>query len=73
MKYSLLKNKISGERSIRINDGSGTMIKESENPIEYARLRKLALVNINRGQRDDAMRSIGLVRVKGALGGVYWE
>lgn len=24
-------------------------------------------------QRDAAMRSLGLVKVKGALGGTYWE
>jgi len=23
--------------------------------------------------KDDAMRSLGLVKVKGALGGTYWE
>lgn len=23
--------------------------------------------------KDDAMRSLGLVKVRGALGGVYWE
>ena len=26
-----------------------------------------------RRERDDAMRSIGMVKVKGALGGTYWE
>jgi len=24
-------------------------------------------------QMDDAMRSLGLVKVRGAMGGVYWE
>ena len=72
MKYTLLKNKVTGERSIRIN-GEGTIIKELENPVEYARLRKMALTNLHRANRDDAMRSIGLVKVRGALGGVYWE
>lgn len=27
----------------------------------------------NRKARDEAMRSIGLTKVKGALGGTYWE
>jgi hypothetical protein len=35
--------------------------------------RKRAKVNLARRMRDDAMRSLGLVKVKGALGGVYWE
>jgi DNA-directed RNA polymerase subunit RPC12/RpoP len=26
-----------------------------------------------RKANDDAMRSLGLVKVRGALGGVYWE
>lgn len=26
-----------------------------------------------RKQRDEMMRSLGLVKVRGALGGVYWE
>ena len=26
-----------------------------------------------RRQRDDAMRSVGIVKVRGALGGTYWE
>lgn len=26
-----------------------------------------------RKSKDDAMRSLGLVKVKGALGGTYWE
>ena len=27
----------------------------------------------NRRGRDDAMRSLGLTKVRGALGGTYWE
>ena len=26
-----------------------------------------------RRDRDEAMRSLGLVKVRGAMGGVYWE
>jgi hypothetical protein len=29
--------------------------------------------NRNRRERDQAMRDLGLVRVRGNLGGVYWE
>ena len=29
--------------------------------------------NDNRKARDSAMQSLGLVRVRGALGGTYWE
>ena len=29
--------------------------------------------NMAQRQRDDAMRSCGLVKVRGALGGTYWE
>ena len=29
--------------------------------------------NARRRERDDIRRSLGLVKVRGALGGVYWE
>ena len=29
--------------------------------------------NRRRRERDQAMRDCGLVRVRGALGGIYWE
>ena len=29
--------------------------------------------NYNRRERDQVMRDMGLKRVRGALGGVYWE
>lgn len=72
MKYTLLKNKITGERSIRITGGE--KVTEKDNPIEYARLRKLALKNRDRADRDDVMRSLGLTKVYGAVSGqTYWE
>jgi len=37
--------------------------------VEVARLRH----NKGRRERDQAMRDLGLKRVRGALGGVYWE
>ena len=72
MKYTLLKNKITGERSIRVTGGE--KIVEKDNPTEYARLRKLALKNRDRADRDDVMRSMGLTKVYGAVSGqTYWE
>lgn len=72
MKYKLMKNKLTGERSIK-NTESGKRISEKENPVEYTRLRKLAINNIRKASRHEAMTDLGLVRVKGALGGVYYE
>jgi hypothetical protein len=73
MKYSLLKNKETGIRSIRINK-TGEKISENDNPVEYSRLRKLALNNLNKANFNDAMKSVGLTRVIGAVSGkVYWE
>lgn len=74
-KYRLMINKASGEKFIIENRGiHGQFItKETENPTEYARLRKLALANYKRRANDEAMRSCGMVKVKGALGGTYWE
>jgi hypothetical protein len=72
-KYTLLKNKVTGIRAVRVNP-AGAMIAESDNPAEYARLRKMAIANLRRTERDDAMRSIGLKKVRGAVSGkTYWE
>jgi hypothetical protein len=38
-----------------------------------ARKRKLARRRENRRAREDVLRSLGLRRVRGALGGTYWE
>jgi hypothetical protein len=73
MKYTLLKNKVTGERSIRIN-ATGERIFESLNPDEYKTLRKKALTNKRRANRDDLMRSCGLTKVIGSVSGqIYWE
>ena len=72
MKYTLLKNRATGERSIMVA-GQAERVFEKDNPVEYARLRKLAVNNHKRADKDDAMRSLGLVKVTGALGGKYWE
>jgi len=72
MKYTLLKNKLSGERSI-YNNETREKIRESENPILYFELRKKALNNLRAKENNDVMRSLGLTRCIGAQGGVYWE
>ena len=38
-----------------------------------AKARTSAKARANRKARDAAMRSLGLVKVRGALGGTYWE
>jgi len=70
MKYTLLKNRITGERSVRI--AGGVVIREDINPAEYARLRKLALANYNRAGRNEAYLSVGLVRCR-VNGRTVWE
>ena len=35
--------------------------------------QRRAIANRQRRERADAMRSLGLVKVRGALGGTYWE
>ena len=36
-------------------------------------MRKRHNAALKRSERDAALRGLGLVRVRGALGGVYWE
>lgn len=70
-KYVLLKNKETGERSVRITGGE--VVSEKENPAEYARLRKLAIRNLRQNEVNEAYRSCGLTRVRSQSGKVYWE
>ena len=40
---------------------------------EKKRIRKNALARKRRKERDDVMKSLGLKKVRGAMGGTYWE
>ena len=40
-------------------------VYEKEKPEEYAKLRKLALVNLRRKQKDDCMKDLGLIKLRG--------
>ena len=40
---------------------------------EEGRRKRNARAMANRKARDAALRSMGLVKVRGALGGTYWE
>ena len=65
MKYTLLKNKVTGARSILVcptPSQEPLIISESDKPAEYARLRKLAIKNGNVRERDAVLRSCGLVK-----------
>ena len=72
-KYSLLKNKTTNERSVRINS-NGVIITEKDNPKEYLELRKKALNSLRRREKDSLMEDMGLTKVRGAVSGkTYWE
>ena len=71
MKYTLLKNKVTGERSIRI--AGGETVRESEDLKRYTELRRKAIVNINRAVRNEAMRDCGLVPYRTDSGSIAWE
>ena len=60
-KYSLMINKVTGVRSVRINE-TGEMVRESEDAGRYNILRKRAKANTQRAVRDDVYRSYGLVK-----------
>lgn len=72
-KYSLLINKNTQERSVRINK-TGEVILEALDPVKYNELRKKAITNHRQAQKSDIMESMGLTKVYGAVSGkVYWE
>lgn len=54
---------------------SGLLQTQSERDTQADAKRKArnARARANRRAHDDAMRSCGLVKVRGALGGAYWE
>lgn len=73
MKYTLLQNKETKERSIRINT-TGTIVTEFDQPKEYREIRKKALAALRRKQEEQFMKNCGLTKVRGAVSGkIYWE
>lgn len=55
--------------AFEIAKGLNTQTKSAEERERERKDRK----NKARRERDQAMRDLGLKRVRGALGGVYWE
>jgi len=74
-KYTAMVSTKGTEKSryILINK-TGEKVFENDNPVQYAELRKKAMASLNRQSRDDALRSMGLKKVRGAVSGnIYWE
>lgn len=61
---------ICGEE-IATRDGENRCQACEEHEEKKAAVRKRS--NANRRARGAAMRSLGLVKVRGAMGGTYWE
>ena len=61
MKYTLLRNKVTGERKVRIN-ATGELVSELADKARYNMLRKRAKRNAYVSSREDALRSCGLVK-----------
>lgn len=56
----------------RLSAGEMNMFREEETP-EMKRAEKARKARERRKAREQAMRDCGLVKVRGALGGIYWE
>jgi hypothetical protein len=72
MKYKLLINKETGERSVRDNT-TGEVYSEFAQRELYNIKRARAIRNLREKGKNIALESLGLKKVKGALGGTYWE
>jgi len=72
MKYTMLINKARTIRAVRDNE-TGIIVKDDINPIEYTRLRKLAINNKRISEKNQCMRDLGLVSYRDASGTVCWE
>ncbi|MDQ1291959.1 MAG: hypothetical protein QG615_1769 [Nitrospirota bacterium] len=59
-----------GNNTITIDDGPEVSEAQWREQCKQARLAKRREA---RKARDEAYRSCGLVKVRGALGGTYWE
>lgn len=57
------------EISTRDGENRCQQCEEADSKKEIRKARR----RTNRAAREDAMRSLGLVKVRGALGGTYWE
>jgi hypothetical protein len=71
-KYRLLKSRLTGQRAI-LNILTKELTKEAENPSLYRELRAKAILNNKQRAKTEALQSLGLTRVKGQNGGIYWE
>ena len=72
MKYTLLKNRATGARSVRVS-GSGELVREADQPERYAELRRRAIANARRADFRGMLADLGIHRVRGAMGGTYYE
>lgn len=64
------------EAAFEIAKGLNTQTESAElraATSEQKRIARQKRANANRKARNQAMRDLGLVRVRGNLGGVYWE
>jgi ribosome-binding protein aMBF1 (putative translation factor) len=62
---------ICGEE-ISTRDGENVCLS-CEDAQDSKQKQKLARARANRKANDAVLRSLGLVKVRGALGGTYWE
>jgi hypothetical protein len=53
--------------------GALSLEEIAEVDLVIKKIKKNLSRNLNRNTRNQKMRDLGLVRVRGALGGVYWE
>lgn len=49
------------------------LTREAASSLAMAQMKKSGRRNKTRRDRDQVMRDMGLTRVRGALGGIYWE
>ncbi len=59
----------------RVSNGRRDWVFDTEAEAEAFRARRVKMDarNATRRERDGVLRSLGLVKVRGGLGGTYWE
>lgn len=61
-----------GSEEVSCRDGEN-MCKECEERKDHQKKQRARKARLSRKARENELRGLGLTKVRGALGGVYWE
>lgn len=63
IKYTVVRSKQTNELAVRIN-ATNELVKQKENPVLFQELSRKARANSRTRQRNDCLKSLGLVKTR---------